>query len=69
MNYDERTALLACYRSHKKRVIVQTDSLASGDCGLTLVHKYRTVSSADARAKFDLWEKSFELKTPNYPNS
>ena len=54
LNFDERIALLACYRSHKKRVVAQTDSLAGGDCGLTLGHKYRTVSSADARAEFDL---------------
>ena len=69
LNFDVRTALLTYCRSHKMKVTAQTDSLADGDCGLTLVHKYRTVSLADARAKFNLWEKSFESKTPNCPDS
>ena len=54
LNFDERTALLAYCRSHKRRVAERTDSPAGGDCGLTLVHKSQTVSSSDARAKFDL---------------
>ena len=53
LSFDVHTALLAYYQSHKKKVIAQTNSLADGDCGLTLVHKYQIVFSVDAEAKFD----------------
>ena len=69
LNFDERTALLAYYRSRKRKVVARTDSPAGEDCGLTLAHKSQTVSSSDARAKFDLWEMFFVSKTPNCPNS
>ena len=54
LNFDVRTALLAYYRSHKMKVVTQTGSPTSGDCGLSLVHKCQTVSSTDAEAKPDL---------------